>query len=412
MTLWIRGLMLLAVMLFLAACGGDEEPLPTLAVPGVQETTAAQTAQPTPTNTRPGPTLPPTWTPEPSPTVPTATNSPEPSPTIEVLEASPGTIYYVYNEDAVIALEPETGFEEIVQTFGVDVPITDLTLSPDGSLLAFVAPGAGSAREVFVMTPDASYLQQVSCLGFAEVLAPAWGANSDSLAFIGAQATGMPRGLYVARVSGSGNCPADNGQRLVFQSEATTLTDVAWHPSGDRVYFSNITTFAADLVSGVISQSLTDTRGFGNDFNLVFDPANPTTLTYIRPDLPPRPGLTAGVPFLLPVDSVAPVAQALPAGQATSFDWRADGGAMVIAGVEAIFVYDRARGTARAVIEGLPEIPQVVYRPDGAYFAYTAVDENGIAQLYRYDTETREITPLTQHTEGTIRDLMWAQGDT
>lgn len=407
------GLILLALMAFiLASCGADDsEPLPTLAILGAEDTATAQAALPTPTNTRPGPTLPPTWTPQPSNTPSPSTNTPEPTPTREEVVVRPGMIYYVYNEDAIIALEPETGFEEIVQTFGVDVPITGLTAAPDGSLLAFVAPGAGSAREVFVATPDGSYLQQVSCLGFGEVLAPAWSADSASLAFIGAQATDQPRGLYVANVAGSGNCPADNGQRLVYQSQNTVLSEVVWDPFGERLFFSEINLFAVDLATGVASEALTSTLGFGNPFDLAFDPANLSQLTYIRPEQPPQPDITAGVPFRLDVSDVAaaPVPQPLPATFSTGFDWRDDGSGMVIAGVDTVLVYTVERGSARAVVDGLNSVPQVVYRPDGAFFAYTDVDTNGVPQVFLWNVAERTSQQLTNHTEGTIRDMVWIQ---
>lgn len=412
--------LLLLTVVVLAACGGsdtDDGEIPTLAVIGAEETVAALTAAPTPTRTPAGPTLQPTWTPEPSVTpLPTdaadaATEAPSPTP--ETTLRGQGLIYYVYNGDSISVLDPATGFEQLIVTFGVDVPITDMTLAPDGSLLAFVAPGSGSAREVFVASTDGSYIQQVSCLGFAEMLAPAWSADSAALVFIGAQAPDQPRGLYLATVAGSGNCPADNGQRLLYQAEGRALVDAAWEPDSGRVFFSDLTLRAVDLATGDVSEPLTDTIGFGSDFALSFNPADPTQLVYIRPEQPVQPDVIAGTTFALTIGadlSERPNSVPVPTAPAVGYSWRPDGSGFVLAALDSLFIYEARRGSARLLLDGLSLVPEVAYRPDAQVIAYTDADANGVPQIFLWDVVLRQSTPLTTHTEGSIADLTWGRG--
>jgi hypothetical protein len=88
-------------------------------------------------------TLPPTWTPIPSST-PLPTDTPRP---VEDVSPNLGTIYYIYNGDSVIAVAVDGSRQEFILNFAT---ISYLTPSPDGELLAFIAPGSGSAYEVWI----------------------------------------------------------------------------------------------------------------------------------------------------------------------------------------------------------------------------------------------------------------------
>src|SRR5690606_15909282 len=82
-----------------------------------------------------------------------------------------GTIYYIFNNGSIAALAGDGSREELIAIGG---PFSDLLASPDGQFLLYIAPGAGSSREVFIINRDGTYVQQVSCTGLGYVIHPTW----------------------------------------------------------------------------------------------------------------------------------------------------------------------------------------------------------------------------------------------
>ena len=103
------------ILLTLSACQPSSAPeLPTLAA---AQPTLSPTPSPTATSTRRPPALPPTFTP-----THTATPSPTPpddsTPLPEGFRPQ-GTIFYLYNGDAIVALDPQSGASQVVMQFGM-----------------------------------------------------------------------------------------------------------------------------------------------------------------------------------------------------------------------------------------------------------------------------------------------------
>ncbi|MBC7872035.1 MAG: hypothetical protein H7Y09_14410 [Chitinophagaceae bacterium] len=410
---WKLSLLWLVIAVFAAACGGrDDTPaLPTRVDLGAISASGTETAQPTSTNTRIGPTLPPSWTPAPQVSAATATpNVVLASATATAIPAS-GTIYYLYNGDSIAAVDVASTESRLIATFGVGVPITGLTLSPDQRLLAYVAPGNGSAREVFVSSLDGTYQQQISCLGFADVRAPAWSADSASLAFIGGQAPNSPLNIYVANFAGSGTCPSGNNQRLVASVDSTFLSEVVWDPNGTRLFFSNNELYAVDLANGSISPALTQTRGFGSDFDLSFNPMN-NQLTYLRAERNLTTGAEGGLAFQLDVTSTAQLApaQTLPATLASHVEWSRDGRYFLASEADSVYIFDAQEQNVQTLLSGLVVPPNAIFSPDAALIAYLAVDpvNPSLQQIFVLDRAAETMRQITFITEGAISTLQWA----
>jgi len=410
---WKLSLGLLVIAFFAAACGGgDAAPaLPTRVDLGALVASGTETGLLTPTNTRIGPTLPPSWTP--APTVSAATPAPNvglPSATATSIPAS-GTIYYLYNGDSIAAVDVSSTESRLIATFGVGVPITDLTLSPDQTLLAYVAPGNGSAREVFVSSLDGTYRQQISCLGFADVRAPAWSADSTSLAFIGGQAPNSPLDIYVANFAGSGTCPTGNSQRQAASVNSTLLSEVVWDPAGTRLFFSNIEIYAVDLPTGGISPVLTQIRGFGSDYDLSFNPTN-NQLTYLRAERNLTTGAAGGAAFQLDVTSTTQLApaQTLPATLASHIEWSRDGRYFLASEADSVYIFDTEEENVFTVLSSLGVPPNAIFSPDATLIAYLGVDPSNpsLQQIFVLDRTAEMTRQMTFITEGTISALQWA----
>lgn len=408
-------ILLLIVMMLAAACGGQQEEivLPTRVDLDALATVQALTAQPTATPTRSGPTLPPTWTATPSPTMTPTNPASLPTPTPEGFIES-GIIFYIYNGDSIVRMNGDGSNSQLIATFGVGRTISDLTLSQDGTLLAFVGPGSGSAREVYAANLDGTYIQQVSCLGFSDVRRPRWSPDGAQLAFIAAQSETTPPGLYVANLAGSGNCPQDNNQRLVYAARGFSLRDILWDIDSSRIFFSDDTIFLLDLTSGARSPALTQTLGFGADFNLAFDPQDPGTLTYLRAVRDPRTDLTGGSLFQIEVwdTSQLPIPEQISAPLAESYQWNWDGSFMLVSTRTSIALYERRLGATRSLVPNLQIHPAAIFSPDGEMIAFVGVDPANAQLQQVFVTRRRDIRPvaITNHSEGTVSDLIWRRG--
>lgn len=401
----MRKYVILLLSVLFAACQQTDTPLPTpidldaVAANATATTVrATEAAQPTATRVRTGPTLPPTFTPTASPIPVTE----EPTPTPESLD--PGRLYYIYNDDAIIALTADGSGETVVETFGAGQPMSDLTLSPNGELLAYIAPGPGSAREVFISSVDGSYRQQVSCLGFSEVHHLAWHPNGERLAFFAAQAPGDSLALYSASWIGSNNCPQGNRQIRLAVLDSASAGGVAYKPDGSAVYFSQQGLYSVNLSTGVVNGPLTPNTQQG--FALKFNPVQQNLLAYLRPTVFSAPGEGNLVIFDTETGAIRYEDNTLN----THFEWSADGESMLVSTPANILLFNWSSQIATSLVNGVRIAPQAVFNPDNTRFAFL----NGLAdqppQVYVMALDGRTPSQLTSHESGTIDHLIWTTG--
>ncbi len=352
------------------------------------------------------PPLPATWTPSPPPTAqPSGTPRPSVTP---VIRSAPGTLYFIFNGDSIAALSADGASEKLILVGGAP---DDLTLSPDGQLLAYTAQGSGSAREVFVTSLDGVYFQRVSCLGFARTVLPAWSADSQSLVFAASQTSDGLLGLYAVDIAGSGNCPADNNQRLLVQTDHNAIESIVWSPAGDMVFFSSSSIYGYDLRRGLLYPPLTFPTGFGPDISPAIRPGT-EFLYYLKHEFDQATRVQAGVLHYADIRSVT--GQPLDEIRSTPFlarqvRWSSDGRFLIASTDQGIFVQDAISNTAIQVHSNGNFFPQAVFSPDADWVGY--VDGGRalltIPQVFVVTRDGDSRLQLTNHQEGTITDLNW-----
>ncbi len=404
----MKWLMLISLVL-LAACqttppAADIVP-PTLidlnAIATGDAATATAAAPP------PLPTLPPTWTPTPPAVLEPTASQVAVTPTSSSGE---GTLFFIYNGDSIARLAPDGSREELIVVGGAPA---DLTAAPDGSLLAYTAQGSGSAREVFVSSPDGTYVQAVSCLGFARVLKPAWSFDSRTLAFAASQTADGPLGLYTANVVGSGQCPGGNNQRQVAQLEANQLTGLAWSPAGTWLFASHGAISAFNVVDGTAYPDLLAATGSGPNLSPVHSPTD-DLLTYLKSDYNSRTGAIGGTLYTIRTGNLQPPVQELRGAQllARSAAYSRDGRYLLVATEREVWVQDERTGSSLPIVQASSFYPQPVFSPDAEWVAFVDGGRAAltIPQVYIVRRTGANPTPVTAHQEGTISDLTWSAG--
>jgi WD40 repeat protein len=406
--------LLVAIILLVSGCEASEnDSLPTR-IPQEEPTAAGEAIPqgelPTESSTDPPPmpnvqmTLPPTWTPDIPPTP-----TPEVMDTAISAQSAPmvGTILYVFNGDSIIAIDPETGFNRLIVTLGVNQPIGDLTLSPAGDRIAFVSVGNGSAFEVYVADVTGENRRQVSCLGLGNVRWPTWSPDGQQITFAAAPGTNQPMNIYSLNVEG--NCPEGNNQRLLIQTESTNIGGITYAPSGERIYFSNPDIFAYNLTTEVLSPPLTSGASLGANFNLTFSPTNPDLLVYLTDQEPNTQAAQFG--FLVGLD-VADFQQIEvlfdPTFTTTFYDWSSDGRTLLTSSFTDVALYDTQTRIGEQVIEVSDQLPFAVFGPDARQIAFIAQDPivPEQDQIYLTDVDGTEPVQLTTG-EGVINAIVW-----
>ncbi len=398
--------------LIIAACQPAEPALPTVASVSDIQTQNAPTAAPpsetpTPTDTPRGLVLPPTFTPTaiPPSDTPIATFAPRVTATFAELTAS-GTIYYIYNGDSIIAQPANGGQSTLIMTFGVGKTLTDMIASPDGTLLAFVAPGNGSAREVYITSLDGTYLQQISCLGMSNVRLPIWSPDGLSLQWFAAPEADKNGQIYTATVAGSGQCPTDNGQQILVRMESTTFEGMTWNLAGDALFYTKDD--ALWVFDPITQGSTIAVAGSGFGANRL-------------PRLSPRGEIAFIVQRRLSSGQFAPNATILVNttidGTRENFSaffpnfiedirWNSDGLKLLGITAENISIRDSLDGSVDTLVENLSE-PVAIFSPSNTIFAYTQKDRRGTPQWTLMNPDTGQTRTLTQNPEGTISDPVW-----
>lgn len=399
---WIIPVLSLLVAALLSSCQEASEPqiLPTLADLNqiATENAATAVADIIPTAARRD-TLPPTWTPEPteSPILEEAA----PSPTPESLPLINGRIYYLINNDAIVVLDPNTTYEELLSIPQLGQHISDLSISPDGHWLAYVAPGSGSAREVFITNTTGTEAYQVSQLGFSEVSQPTWSPNGNAIAFIAAQAPGSPQGIYVINTS-------TQGQTQVTQQTGNNITSLAWNETGERLYFNNEIIQAVDVSTGVVSVELTAATGFGPDYSLSHSPTE-NYLYYLKTNRNFSTGITSGTLTGLIFSGYAEAPTELKSNleQLDTLRYSQDGRNLLMSNSHSVFVQDNQLLSIETLYSDSRIPPQPAISPDSEWVAFTDLDAQNIAQIFLIPNGEGAIRQLTFHQEGVISNLVW-----
>jgi hypothetical protein len=407
---WLTPIRLFTVCLLMvaAACQPGTNVLPTVMDIGGTATTDAATlnAEAVLFSTNQPPTLPPTWTASPPPTL-AVTDIPTATPDTRI--TGTGHIFYIFNGDSIVRLSADEATEELILVGGAPA---DLTLSPDGTLLAYTAGGSGSAREIYVMNLNGTYIQQVSCLGFARVLDPTWSPDSKRFIFAASPLPNEPLGIYMADFAGSGDCPSGNNQRQIAQLGQTTLSSFTWNPEGTLAFFSSDLIYGLDTVLGEMFPPLTQSTGYGPDFSPAHNPRTPQ-LMYLKTERDDTTGTKNGTIFQINSAQIeTPPLQELRGAsfKAQGLRWSNDGFSLLVAGERDVWVQDLLSNNSLQAVTGANFYPQPVFSPDAEQLAYVdgAAGAITIQQIFVVNRDGENPSQITFHQEGTISDLNWS----
>jgi Tol biopolymer transport system component len=296
----------------------------------------------------------------------------------------------------------------------------DLVLSPDGQTLAFTQKVSDNVREVFVMSirtenvpAELQYRPvQISCLGFANAVLPAWSADSRHLAFAASQDANGTLGIYT--VDSLGQCPVGNHQRGLVQTQFNSLTGLTWDANNKQVYFSSGAVYGVDTATGTLYPPLTQPTGYGPDSNPVFRPSS-TTLFYLKTAHDEQSPQIGGV--LSQIDTTK--FDTFPFQElrgtmlfAQEFHFSSDGRMLVASGPQDASVQNMDVGSATVVVQNAKFPPLAVLSPDAETVAYVdaGAGPNLVQQVWVVNRRGNNRQQLTTHKEGTITHLNWAAG--
>ena len=401
--------LVLLLILVIAACQPQaNNVLPTVVDVGGTATSDAATATMATAlaaTNRP-PTLPATWTPSPEPTL---FPSDTPIPTPETKTEGGGHLFYIFNGDSVVRLSADGVSEELILVGNAPA---DLTLSPDGTLLAYTAQGSGSAREVFVSNLDGTYTQRTSCLGFSRIINPTWSPDGKTLVFGGSQSTDGPIGIYSANFAGSGDCPNGNNQRQLTQLQQNSVSDFTWNTDGSLIFFASDAIYGINAQTGEMFPPLTQPTGYGPDFSPAHNPRSPQ-LMYLKTKRDEKTGTKAGTIYQFNSAQIKkPPLKELggAALKAQGLRWSADGRFLAVAGERDVWIQDQQSNTSLQIVTGANFYPQPVFSPDASMLAYVDGGTTGITvqQIFVVGRDGNNKTQITFHKEGTISDLNWS----
>lgn len=232
----------------------------------------------------------------------------------------------------------------------------DPSLSPDGSLVAFVRTVDSSASEIFVQHIDGDYATQLTHHAGGEVY-PTWSPDGNAIAFA----------RYVDQEVALHTIPLAGGRERLLLDLACPRCEVCgltWHPSGDYLTFALRPPDAAstlatlDLATQTVTTRTSPPTGTYGDRLPAWDPSG-TRLAFVRGE---RLGdHSAG---LRPVQGQAMVLHGDRLQALTSPDWEFLGLAwenethMVVAGSPGP---GEPAGLWRMPLDGTP--PALLYRP-------------------------------------------------
>jgi Tol biopolymer transport system component len=282
--------------------------------------------------------------------------------------------------------------------------VSELGLSPDSSTLSFVAPGSGSARELYVLNRRTLAYRQLSALGYASVLRPVWRPGGSEIAFLAAQTPDLPPDIYSAALDAQ-------GQRLIWPAQGASVRDLAWNADGALLFFSAGEIYALDMAEGTVSPPLTSASGFGPDYGLTHSPVSPM-LYYLKPFRDLATGAAGGLAHRISTADVsaAPIEQKIGDGFMERLVLSQDGTFLALASSTDVWVRELAFNTSVQAVSGAAVPPQPVFSPDNQQIAYIDLDAAGVPQVFVVDRLGGAPRQLTAHTYGSVGSLVWAAG--
>ncbi len=407
------GIAWLIVVILLGACSAEDgaSSLPTRVQIDEAEEEAAPLDEAAPLGeaTRPpsaggAPTLPPTWTPTAPPPTPTREAEIAQAQSVPTTPTNTGTIIFIYNGDSIVTLDPDAPNPQtqLIVTFGVGSPISQLTLSPQGDLIAFVSLESGTP-EVWVSDLTGVSLRRISCLQLNTIKHIAWHPDNAQLLITAAPSADAPANVYAMRLANSGRCPEN--QALLIERNSTTLTNAIYNGDGSRVYFTDYTLYAYDVTTGSVSDDLFDYNGVKPLYELQRAPQTNDIVSFLVPTIELQTASNTGGVAVMNL-SLFDEPQTFFQQQARNIThtWRPDGERWLTLLNNTLFEYRRDDNDIDQLANDA--VVDMAYSPDGAQVAY--ISNSAVPQIIITNVDDPEPQALTQITEGSIQQIVWS----
>lgn len=394
------------VCLLASACQQQAQVLPTVRSMESAQMEAAQTQAALPTHTptaTPRFELPPTFTPTPF-------DTPTPDQGQGVVESqalSEGRLYYLYNEDSIAAANADGTDNTIVVTLGVGQTISEYALSPDQTRIAFIAPGAGSGREVYTSDIFGADVQKLSCLGYADVRNVVWTPDGTQILFFAAPAPGGAGDIYIMQSSNGQGCPNSNSLRILAPIQASDFRSMTFNQPGTLLYYAGGggSIYIWDMVTNARYLASAE-PAFGPD---AAPRQNPVTdeLVFLRQAM--NGSVKTGSLARIEDSRKAPEIPFQRLGDpydALDLRWSDDGTLLLMMTASSILYLDTTiNRLATLPVTGL-RLPEAA-AADRDAIAYTAYDAQNVIQIYIYDLNREETRQVTQNPDGILRSITW-----
>ncbi len=214
----------------------------------------------------------------------------------------------------------------------------------------------------------------------------------------------------MANVIGSNTCPTGNNQRQLTQIGSSRLDGMTWSENGQRIYFSDYNIKAVDIATTYVFDATLAT-GFGADRMPILNPRD-DLLYFLRPR---EIGVEGGQLFVQDVSELtAGLEPPQPGGllgvYTTDMTLNRTGEDLLMTSSDgAVFIMRITTGSPIPIAESLVALPpQPVFSPDSQYIAFIGLAAVA-PQIYVIPRIGGDATVITQHSEGTVQDIQWAE---
>ena len=191
-----------------------------------------------------------------------------------------------------------------------------------------------------------------------------------------------------------------------------SANSIAWSLDSTRIFYAAGPVSVVDLTTGAIT-ALTAPSGFGSDFSVSHDPVA-EKIAYLRVKQDVQTARQGGSLIVIDTSTLTPQIDNAPQGvelYATSAHFGPDS-AVVISTSDSIYLFDTDYGSSVQVLNGLAFAPVTAFNPPGDMIAYTGAGtvDPAVTQIFTVPRAGGETKQLTNHTDGTIADLVWLPG--
>jgi len=271
---------------------------------------------------------------------------------------------------------------------------------PHARAVIYQSACANPSADLYAVSSDGSGLRQLTNTPTDERL-PSVSPDGSSIVYVEQQfaerCDGCPSMLW--RMSSAGGTPVQL-TRHTYQEETPFDTSPSWSPDGSQLAFLRSGTNTPPTVF-----TMPASGGAARSLHVVgWNPVwGPTKIAYVTNTVKPTVNT---------LDPVSGAAQVVAKGDPGVLAWSRDGRLAYLQGdgrghTSIVTVGSGLKPIALApLLAPGAEVQGLAWSPDGAHFAFTASDADGIGEVYTIGTDGKALTQVTRNL-GAVGDLSW-----